>query len=96
MAGYWIVRASACRNQEAADEYSRLWGEIANRYRAKVIAGRGHHQTVEGEHRARILIIEFPTYQDALDCYHDPDYTAAMEFALKAYQRELVIIDGSE
>ncbi len=69
MAGYWIVRASACRAQEAAAEYSKLWGEIANRCRAKIIAGRGDHQTVEGEHRPRILIIEFPTYQNALDCY---------------------------
>ena len=95
MAGYWIVRASACLDQAAADEYSKLWGEIANRYRAKTIAGRGDHQTVEGEYRPRILIIEIPTYQDALDCYNDPDYAVAMEFALKAYQRELVIIDGN-
>ena len=31
----------------------------------------------------------------ALDCYTDPDYTEAAYHALKAYDRELVIIEGN-
>ena len=95
MAGYWIVRSTASRDKEAADEYVKLWSEIFPRYGAKVIASRGSHTTMEGEDRARNLIIEFPTYQDALDCYNDPDYTEAVEFVKKAFDRELVIIDGN-
>ncbi len=95
MAGYWIIRSSACRDQVVADEYSKLWGEIENQYGAKVIAGHGDHQTDEGDDFPRILIVEFPAYQDALECYNDPDYAVAREFAFKAYQRELVIVDGA-
>jgi uncharacterized protein (DUF1330 family) len=95
MAGYWIVRSTASQDKEAAEEYARLWNEISPRYGAKVIVSRGSHETMEGEDRPRNLIIEFPTYQDALDCYKDPDYTAAIEFVKKAFDRELVIIDGN-
>jgi len=95
MSGYWIIRASASRDQEAADEYVRLWGEICERYQAKVLASRGDHETVEGEDWPRNLVIEFPTYRDALACYNDPDYAAAIEFVKKAYDRELVIVDGN-
>lgn len=94
MTGYWIVRATVSRDAEAAEEYGKLWGEIAERYNARIIAGRGSYETMEGSDRPRNLIIEFASYQDALDCYNDPDYAVAMEYALKAYDRELVIVEG--
>jgi len=40
------------------------------------------------------LIIEFPSYAQAITCYEDPDYQTAMEYALKVYDRELIIIEG--
>ncbi len=94
MAGYWIVRASASTDSEATETYSRLWKPIAEKYQAKILASSGQHKTVEGEDRPRNLVVEFPSYQAALDCYYDPDYTIAAEFALKAYDRDLVIVEG--
>ena len=95
MAGYWIVRASASTDAESAATYAKLWKPIAEKYEAKVLASQGAHETVEGEDRPRNLIIEFPSYQMALDCYNDPEYTDAAYHALKAYDRELVIIEGN-
>ena len=95
MAGYWIVRANAIRDQDAMEEYKKLFPDIAKRYQGKILASMGQHQTVEGEDRPRNLILEFPTYQHALDCYNDPDYAVAMEFMLKACDRELVIVEGN-
>ena len=85
MAGYWIVRASAATDQAAAETYGKLWAPIAKRYEAKILASKGPHETVEGEDSPRTLIIEFPSYEMALACYNDPDYTEAAEYALAAY-----------
>jgi uncharacterized protein (DUF1330 family) len=95
MSGYWIVRGSESRDAEAAAEYGRLWADIAQRYNAKIIAGPGTHLTVEGKDYPRNLIVEFPNYQDAVECYNDPDYTDAMVFLKKAFDRELVIVGGN-
>lgn len=95
MPGYWIVRSTNSTDPDAAATYVELWKPIAQKYGAKVLASSGEHQTVEGEDRPRNLIIEFPSYQVAWDCYHDPEYTEAASYALKAFNRELVIIEGN-
>lgn len=94
MAGYWIVRGSDIRDQAALQKYGELWASIAARYGAEVIAGRGAVETREGPHFPRQLVIRFKSYQQAVDCYDDPEYRAAMEYALKAYDRELSILEG--
>lgn len=95
MAGYWVVHATAASDPAAAKEYGRLWKPIAEKYQAKILASAGRHETVEGDDRPRNLIISFPSYQSALDCYQDPDYQAAMVYVRKTFVRELVIIEGN-
>lgn len=94
MAGYWVVRGGDIKDQEALGKYVELWGEIADRYGAEVIAGGGAVETREGPHFPRQLIVRFDSYQRALDCYEDAQYRKAMEFAHRAYERELSIIEG--
>jgi uncharacterized protein (DUF1330 family) len=48
----------------------------------------------EARDTARVIIVEFPTYELAVACYDDPAYIAAREFALKASKRDLVIVKG--
>lgn len=95
MAGYWVVRGSEIRDQDALQEYGKLWGGIAERFGAEVIAGKGAIDTREGKDYPRQLIVRFDSYQQAVDCYQDPEYQRAMAFALKAYDyRELSILEG--
>ena len=95
MAGYWMVRATAASDQDAVQEYVKLWKPIAEKYQAKILAAGGQHETVEGADMPRNLLVEFPSYQAALDCYNDPAYQAAMVFVRKAFNRELVVLEGA-
>ena len=94
MAGYWVVRGSAIRDEAALQQYGKMWGPIAERFGAEIIAGKGTIDTREGEEYPRQLVVRFASYEQAVACYEDPDYQAAMEFAHEAYDRELVILDG--
>ena len=94
MAGYWIVRGGSIKDADALATYGALWGNIAGRFGAKVIAGKGQINCIEGEDFPRVLIVEFPTYDDALKCYEDEEYKQAMSYAHKAYDRELIIVEG--
>ncbi len=95
MAGYWIVRSSRIENQAAFDEYAGRWAPIAKRYGARALAGQGAHETREGEDLTRVLLLEFPSYEQARAAYDDPEYQAALPYARDAYaQRELIIVDS--
>lgn len=43
---------------------------------------------------AQVTVVEFPSYEIAAECYDDPDYQQALQFALKASKRELVLLKG--
>lgn len=94
MAGYWVVRGGEIRDPQALQDYSKLWPPIAARYGAEIIAGKGAIETREGPDYSRQLIVRFDSYQQALDCYEDPEYQAAMELVRRAYDRELSIVEG--
>ena len=94
MAGYWIVRGAEIVDADALQEYGKLWPEIAARFGAEVIAGKGRSETREGPEYARQLIVRFDSYEQALDCYDSPEYQEAMKLALRASARELTIVEG--
>ncbi len=93
MAAYWMVRAGEIKDQDALEVYQKLWSPLAVQYQAKVITG-AKFETPEGPDFPRVLIIQFPTYQQAVVCYQDPDYQQAIKFANKAFDREMSIVDG--
>ncbi len=93
MAGYWIVLATE-KDEEALAEYRRLWGPVGERYQARIIAGFGQADWREGERHERAFIAEFPSYEQALACYEDPDYQEALTHAATGYDRTVVIVEG--
>ncbi len=94
MAAYWMVRCGDIKDEEALKEYQNRFASIGPRFEAKIIA-RGKHQTPEGPDYPRILIVEFPNYEQAIACYEDAEYQEAMLYANRAFDRELTIIGGA-
>ena len=94
MAGYWIVRGTQIKDTQAMQEYGKLWPDIAARFGAEVIAGKGQVETREGPQFARQLIVRFESYEQALACYDSAQYAPAKKLAQQASDRELVIVEG--
>ncbi|MDJ0780187.1 MAG: DUF1330 domain-containing protein [Gammaproteobacteria bacterium] len=93
MAGYWIIRGNL-KDQAALEAYAAAFQPLGQRYRVKIIAGRGQSKTVEGPGFDRQLVIRFDSYADALACYEDPEYQALLPLVQRAQERELVIVEG--
>ena len=93
--GYWIVRADVT-DMEQFKKYAAANGEALRKYGARFLARAGQFTLVEGTTRARNTIVEFPSYQAALDCWHSSEYQAALEHRLSASQLDLVIVEGYE
>ena len=92
MKGYWIILGTAVTDQAAQEEYGRLWRPIAERYDAKINPAKVPPVLKEARDTARVIIVEFPTYDAALACYEDPAYQEAKKMANKAARRDLLII----
>ena len=91
--GYWIGRVDV----DDAEQYQRYVAANAGPFRdygARFLVRGGSFETVEGESRARNVVIEFPSYQAALDCWHSPGYQAARTHRLNAGTIDLIVIEG--
>lgn len=91
--GYWIVRVDVT-DLEQFKAYAQANTEALTKYGAHFLVRAGEFSVPEGQTRARNTIIEFPSYQAALDCWHSPEYQAAMQHRLHAASMDLVIIEG--
>ena len=49
---------------------------------------------VEGRQRSRSVVLEFPSYQAALECYRSPDYQAAKALRDGKAEVDLVVVEG--
>jgi uncharacterized protein (DUF1330 family) len=56
----------------------------------------GRLETVEGTSRSRNAVIEFPSYQAALDCWKSPEYQRAIKLREPVSTIDLIVIEGYE
>ena len=93
--GYWIVRVDVTV-QEQFMRYAAATADAFKKYGARFLARAGQYSVPEGSTRSRNTIVEFPSYQAALDCWHSPEYQSAREHRLSAAAIDLVIVEGYE
>lgn len=92
---YWIARVDV-HDPETYKLYVETGKPAFARYNAKFLARGGKTEVLEGDARARNVIIEFASMQDAHDCYYSPEYTKAREYRSKAGVGEFVLVEGAE
>jgi len=93
--GYWIVRVDIA-DPEGYKAYTTANAKPFARFGARFIVRAGRYETVEGTSRSRNAVIEFPSYQAALDCWRSPEYQEAIKLRAPVSTADLVIIEGYE
>ncbi|NDW52684.1 DUF1330 domain-containing protein [Aliiroseovarius sp. PrR006] len=91
--GYWIGRVDV-DDLERYQEYVKANGPAFETYGARFLIRGGKFESVEGQSRSRNVVIEFPSYQDAVDCYNSDIYQAAKAFRDPVSQADVIIIEG--
>ena len=92
--GYWIARRDV-KDPAHYKKYVEGSGKAFEEFEAIFLARGGPHQALEGQARERNVLIEFPSVQHALDCYHSEIYQKASENRLAAATGETVIVEGA-
>ncbi|MDR3462298.1 MAG: DUF1330 domain-containing protein [Beijerinckiaceae bacterium] len=93
MKGYWIARFDVA-DPEAHKRYAEAAKPAFEAAGAKFLARGGAAFAAEGQARARNVVIEFPSYQAAVDCYNSPVYRNAAKHREGLSIGEIVIVEG--
>ncbi len=91
--GYWIVRVDVA-DLEKYKAYVAANAEPLTRHGARFLVRGGKFENPEGKSRGRNVVLEFPTYQAALDCWHSPEYQEALKLRQPVSTCDLIIIEG--
>lgn len=93
--GYWIVRADVT-SPEKFKEYASRTPAALEKFGGKFLVRAGEFTLVEGDTRSRNSVIEFPSYQAAIDCWESEDYQSARKLRLGGAELDIVIIEGND
>ena len=93
--GYWIVRVDIA-DQEKYKAYVAANAEPLKKYGARFLVRAGRFENPEGTSRSRNAVVEFPTYQAAVDCWKSPEYQRAIKLRQPVSTIDLIIIEGYE
>ena len=93
--GYWVARIDV-DDLEQYKAYVAANAKAFAAYGARFLVRAGRFETLEGTSRSRNVVIEFPSYQAAVDCYHSADYQAAMKLRLPVSRGDLIVVEGYE
>jgi uncharacterized protein (DUF1330 family) len=93
--GYWIAHITV-NDMEAYQAYRKLVPGILAAHGGKFIVRAGTQTVVEGEARPRTVVIEFPSFAAAQDCYNSLEYQAAKGLRTKASTGDICIVEGWE
>ena len=91
--GYWIARVDV-RDAERYKDYVAAAKPAFERFGAKFLARGGAYQKLEGQVRGRNVVIEFASFQAAVDCYNSPEYQIAAAVRLECADAEMVVVEG--
>jgi uncharacterized protein (DUF1330 family) len=92
--GYWIARVDI-NDPDRYPDYVNTAKPAFERHGAKFLARGGETHSLEGQNRARNVVIEFASVQDALDCYNSDEYQAAVKIRQSVADSELIIVEGA-
>jgi uncharacterized protein (DUF1330 family) len=91
--GYWIARVDVT-DPESYKLYVQGNGPVFAKHGARFLVRAGQFENPEGTSRSRNVVLEFPSYQAALDCYHSPEYQALIAVRAAAGTADIVIVEG--
>jgi uncharacterized protein (DUF1330 family) len=92
--GYWVVSLDVSDSAAYAEYQAFVQPFLADNQGRFLIRG-GRHEIVEGKSRSRQVVVEFPSYDDAVRVYHSDDYQRGMQKRLGSSVADFVIVEGA-
>lgn len=91
--GYWVARVDVA-DAERYKDYVAANAAAFAKYGARFLVRGGRFENPEGGSRSRNVLIEFPSYQAALDCWNSAEYQHALAIRRPISTGDVIIVEG--
>ncbi|GFE49534.1 hypothetical protein So717_12870 [Roseobacter cerasinus] len=91
----YIIGHITVNDPEAYKEYVERDTPILQGLGGRFIIRGGDAQVMEGRAENRHVVIEFPSYQAALDAYNDPEYQEVMKIRHRTATSTIIVVEGA-
>ena len=94
MAGYLIAEIEV-HDPALFEEYRKQVPATIAKYGGKYLVRGGATDTIEGSWTpARLVVLEFPSMEQARKWYHSAEYKPLLALRLKAAKSKAILVDG--
>ncbi|MBW4706954.1 DUF1330 domain-containing protein [Roseobacter sp. YSTF-M11] len=91
----YIIAHITVTNPDAYKEYVIKDTPILEGLGGRFVIRGGQAQVVEGESLERHVVIEFPSYAQALAAYNDPEYQEVAEIRRRNAESSIIVVEGT-
>ncbi len=91
--GYVISRVDVS-DPEAYSRYAAAASKAIAEHGGRILARGGRYEALEGQARARNVILEFEDFETARRYFHSQQYQSARGWREGAAQIEMVLVEG--
>ena len=91
--GYWVAHVDV-HDTESYKGYVAANGAAFAKFGGRFLVRGGGFENPAGASRSRNVVLEFPSYQAALDCWRSEEYQAAKAKQKGGAEMDLIIIEG--
>ena len=95
MKGYWVCVYEKIHNLERLKEYASKAKPAVEKFSGKFLVRGGKNRTTDGINSPRTVVVEFPNYSSAVECYDSKEYQEAHSILNGHVVRHHQIVEGS-
>ena len=95
MKAYWVCVYEKIDNIEKLKEYAVKAKPTVEKFSGKFLVRGGKNRTNDGIESPRTVVVEFPDYNTAIECYDSREYQEAHDILKGHVVRHHQIIEGS-
>lgn len=94
MTAYVIFIRDAITDAESFATYGKMAGEARGDHKMTPLVFYGPLETLEGAEAEGVVIVAFPTMEEAKAWYNSPAYQAALPYRLKGAEYRVILAQG--
>lgn len=91
--GYWVAKANV-NSPEKQQDYGKLAEAVLEKFNGKFLIRGGRQETKEGDEYMRNVVVEFPSYEDAIKAYESREYQDALKVLDGGADRLYAVVEG--
>ena len=91
---YWVCIYEKIHSEKKLEEYATKAKIAVEKFSGKFLVRGGKSRTNDGINSPRVVVVEFPDFNSAIDCYDSTEYQEAHNILGRYAVRHHQIVEG--